>query len=296
MRCWVVDTKEQRQDGADGRTDHHDRHDRPNVLGHEWNSALGNVGAAKNEVDQTSVEVGLGEVFLTNNNSKGGDQWRNNTSSRNCSHEVSTKLIGWGTNTSSKSLGQKCSTGNVSCLVDWAAHVKCGHATNCKTKDNWTRSRQTAQEVHHAGVDCCHWTRNTQHNQANNGGGKQWVQEDCLQAIKVLWKTCKELLKTNDDITGKEAADDAAQEAKTNASATSINHASGRVDWKTLDSNHTCNKTRNQSRALADRLSNVSRKHWNHEAHCNAADDLKHCSKAVVVRCGRAEGSDTPEE
>ena len=254
------------------------------------------MGAAKNEVDQTSVEVGLGEIFLTNDNSKGGDQWRNNTSSRNCSHEVSTKLIGWGTNTSSKSLGQKCSTGNVSCLVDWAAHVKCGHATNCKTKDNWTRSRQTAQEVHHASVDCCHWTRNTQHNQANNGGGKQWVQEDCLQAIKVLWKTCKELLKTNDDITGKEAADDTAQEAKANTSATSINHASGRVDWKTLDSNHTCNKTRNQSRTLADRFSDVSRKHWNHKAHCNAANDLKHCSKAVVVRCGRAEGSDAPEE
>ncbi len=71
---------------------------------------------------------------------------------------------------------------------------------------------QRSQLMHggHKVAHCCHWTRKTQHNQANNSGRKQWVQEDCLQAVKVLWKTCKELLKTNDDITSKETADELA--------------------------------------------------------------------------------------
>ena len=64
VRRRIVNVEENGQDGSDGRAEHHDGHDGPDVLGHERNGALGDVGATKDEVDDTGVMILLAEVLL----------------------------------------------------------------------------------------------------------------------------------------------------------------------------------------------------------------------------------------
>ena len=68
------------------------------------------------------------------------------------------------------------------------------------------------------------------------------------------------------------------------------------VNGQALDGDHTGNETGNERRTLADGLSDVGRKHGNHEVHGNAADDLEHSGEAVVVGSRRIEGRDAPQE
>ena len=63
VRRRIVNVEEDGQDGSDGRTEHHDGHNGPDVLGHERNGALGDVGATKDEVDDTGVMILLAEVL-----------------------------------------------------------------------------------------------------------------------------------------------------------------------------------------------------------------------------------------
>ena len=77
VRRRIVNVEHNGQDRGDGGTEHHDGHDGPDVLGHERNSALGDVGATKDEVDDTGVMILLAEVLLADDDGKGGDQRRN---------------------------------------------------------------------------------------------------------------------------------------------------------------------------------------------------------------------------
>ncbi len=296
MRCRIVYAKEDGKDRSDGRTNHHDGHDRPNVLGHEGNSALGNVGATQDEVNDTSVVIFLAEVLLAHNNGEGGDQRRNDASGGNSSHEVGTKVIGVGANASRQSLGKQSSTSNVSSLVNRAAHVKGAHAANSQAKNNRARSREALQEVHHCGVNTSHGARNTEHDETHNEGGAQRIQEDSLKTIEVLRQLGKDLLQQQNYITGDKTTNDTTEEAKAHARATSVNEARVSVNRQAGDSNHTGNKARYQSRTLADGLSNVGREHRNHEVHGNAAHDLEHGSKGVVLLARRIVGVNAPQE
>ena len=75
-----------------------------------------------------------------------------------------------------------------------------------------------------------------------------------------------------------------------------VDHAGLGVNGQALDGDHTGNKTGDERRALADGLGDVGGKHGNHEVHGDAADDLEHSGKAVVVRRRRIEGRDAPQE
>lgn len=92
----IVDVEHNGQDRGDGGAEHHDGHDRPDVLGHERNGALGDVGATKNEVDDTGVVILLAEVLLADNDSEGGDQRRNDAGGGDGSHEVGAEVVGVG--------------------------------------------------------------------------------------------------------------------------------------------------------------------------------------------------------
>ena len=284
------------QDRSDRGTEHHDGHNRPDVLGHERNGALGDVGATKDEVNDTGVVILLAEVLLADNDSEGGDQRRNDAGSGDGSHEVGAEVVGIGANTGGQSLGEHSGTGDVSSLVDRAAHVKGAHAANGKTQDNGARGGQALEEVHHGGVDGSHGAGNAEHDQTDDGGREQRVQEDSLEAVQVLGQTGKDLLEQQDDITSEEATDDTAQEAEAHASATGVDHAGLGVNRQALDSDHTGNETGDERRALADGFGDVGGKHRNHEVHGDAADDLEHRSKAVVVRRRRIEGRNAPQE
>ena len=296
MGCRIVDVEHNGQDRGDGGTEHHDGHDGPDVLGHERNGALGDVGATKDEVDDTGVMILLAEVLLADDDGKGGDQRRNDAGGRDGSHEVGAEVVGFGADTSSQGLGEHGGTGDVSSLVDRAAHVKGAHATNSKTQDNSARGRQTLEEVHHGGVDGSHGAGDAEHDQTDDSSREQRVQEDGLEAVQVLGQTGKDLLEQQDDITSEEAADDAAEEAEAHARAASIDHVCIGVNGQALDGDHTGNKAGNERRALADGLGDVGGKHGNHEVHGNAADDLEHSGEAVVVGSRRIEGRDAPQE
>ncbi len=58
------------QDRSDRGTEHHDGHDGPDVLGHERNGALSNVGATKDEVDDTGVVILRLKYFLPTTTAK----------------------------------------------------------------------------------------------------------------------------------------------------------------------------------------------------------------------------------
>ena len=206
----IVDVEHDGQDRGDGRTEHHDGHDGPDVLGHERNGALGDVGATKDEVDDTGVVILLAEVLLADNDGEGGDQRRNDASGGDGSHEVGAEVVGIGANTGGQGLGEHSGTGDVSSLVDRATHVKGAHAADGKTQDNGARGGQALEEVHHGGVDGSHGAGNAEHDQADNSRREQRVQEDSLEAVQVLGQTGKDLLEQQDDIASEEAADDAA--------------------------------------------------------------------------------------
>ncbi len=84
---------------------------------------------------------------------------------------------------------------------------------------------------------------NAEHDQTDDGGREQRVQEDSLEAVQVLGQTGKDLLEQQDDITSEEATDDTAQEAEAHASATGVDHAGLGVNRQALDSDHTGNET-----------------------------------------------------
>ncbi len=98
-----MNVEEDGQDGSDRGTEHHDGHDGPDVLGHERNGALGDVGATKDEVDDTGVVILLAEVLLADNDGKGGDQRRNDAGGGDGSHEVGAEVIGIGADASFES-------------------------------------------------------------------------------------------------------------------------------------------------------------------------------------------------
>ena len=296
VRRRIVNVEHNGQDRSDRGTEHHDGHDRPDVLGHERNGALGDVGATKDEVNDTGVVILLAEVLLADNDGKGGDQRRNDAGGGDGSHEVGAEVVGIGANTGGQSLGQHSGTGDVSSLVDRAAHVKGAHAANGKTQDNGARGGQALEEVHHGGVDGSHGAGNAEHDQADDSGREQRVQEDSLEAVQVLGQAGKDLLKQQDDIAGEEAANDAAQEAEAHAGATGVDHAGIGVNRQALDGNHTGDETGDERRALADGLGDVSGEHGNHEVHGDTADNLEHRGKAVVVGSRRIKGRDAPQE
>ena len=296
VRRRIVDVEHNGQNRSDRGTEHHDGHDRPDVLGHERNGALGDVGATKDEVDDTGVVILLAEVLLADNDGEGGDQRRNDAGGGDGSHEVGAEVVGIGANTGGQSLGEHSGTGDISSLIDRATHVKGAHAADSKTQDNGARGGQALEEVHHGGVDGSHGTGNAEHDQADDSRREQRVQEDSLEAVQVLGQTGKDLLEQQDDITGEEATDDAAQEAEAHAGATGVDHAGLGVNRQALDGDHTGNKTGDERRALADGFGDVGGKHRNHKVHGDAADDLEHRSKAVVVRRRRIEGRNAPQE
>ena len=139
----------------------------------------------------------------------------------------------------------------------------------------------------------------TEHHETDNQRGEQRVQEDSLEAVQVLGQTGKDLLEQQDDIASEEAADDTAQEAETHTGAAGVNEH-GTVgsldDRQALNGDHTGDKAGDERRALADGLGDVGGKHRNHEVHGDAANDLEHRGKAVVVRSRRIEGRDAPQE
>ena len=295
----IVNVEHNGQDRSDRGTEHHDGHDGPDVLGHERNGALGDVGATKNEVDDTGIMILLAEVLLADDDGEGGDQRRNDASGGDGSHEVGAEVVGVGANTGGQGLGEHSGAGDVSSLVDRATHVKGAHAADGKTQDNGARGRQTLEEVHHGGVDGSHGAGNAEHDQTDDGGREQRVQEDSLEAVQVLGQTGKDLLEQQDDIASEEAADDAAQEAEAHTGAASVNER-GTVgpldDRQTLDGDHAGNKAGDERRALADGLGDVGGKHRNHEVHGDTTDNLEHRGKAVVVGSRRIEGRDAPQE
>ena len=238
----------------------------------------------------------LAEVLLADNDGEGGNQRRNDASGGDGSHEVGTEVVGVGADTGGQGLGEHSGTGDVSSLVDRAAHVKGAHAADGKTQDNGARGGQTLEEVHHSGVDGSHGAGNAEHDQADDGRREQRVQEDSLKAVQVLGQTGKDLLEQQDDIASEEAADDAAQEAEAHAGATGVDHAGIGVNRQALDGDHTGDKAGNERRALADGLGDVGGKHRNHEVHGDAADNLEHSGKAVVVGSRRIEGRNAPQE
>ena len=292
----VVNVEHNGQDRSDGGTEHHDGHDGPDVLGHKRNGALGDMGATKNEVDDTGVMILLAEVLLADDDGEGGDQRRNDASGGDGSHEVGAEVVGVGADTGGQGLGEHSGTGDVSSLVDRATHVKGAHAADGKTQDDGARGRQALEEVHHGGVDGSHGARDAEHDQTDDGGREQRVQEDSLEAVQVLGQTGKDLLEQQDDIAGEEAADDAAQEAEAHAGATGVDHTGIGVNGQTLDGDHAGNKAGDERRALADGLGDVGGEHRNHEVHGDTADNLEHRGKAVVVGSRRIEGRDAPQE
>ena len=296
VRRRIVNVEEDGQDGSDGRTEHHDGHDGPDVLGHERNGALGDVGATKDEVDDTGVMILLAEVLLADNDGEGGDQRRNDASGGDGSHEVGAEVVGLGADASFKSGTEQEGASSVSSLVDRAAHIKGAHAADGQAKDHRTGVTEALQEIHHTLVNGSHGAGNTEHDQADDGGRAQRIQKDCLQAIKARGNFRENLLEQQDDIAGEEAADDAAQEAEAHAGATGVDHAGLGVNRQALDGNHTGNETGDERRALADGFGDVGGKHRNHKVHGDAADDLEHRSKAVVVGSRRIKGRDAPQE
>ena len=292
----IVDVEHDGQDRSDGGAEHHDRHDGPDVLGHERNGALGDVGATKDEVDDTGVMIFLAEVLLADDDGEGGDQRRNDAGGGDGSHKVSAEVVGLGADTGGQGLGEHSGTGDVGSLVDRATHVKGAHAADGKTQDDSARGGQTLEEVHHGGVNGSHGAGDAEHHEADDSRREQRVQEDCLEAVQVLGQTGENLLEQQDDIASEEAADDAAQEAEAHAGATGVDHTGIGVNGQALDGDHTGNETGDERRALADGLGDVSGKHGNHEVHGNAADDLEHRSEGVVVRSRRIEGRDAPQE
>ena len=70
VRRRIVNVEHNGQDRSDRGTEHHDGHDGPDVLGHERNGALGDVGATKDEVDDTGVVILLAEVLLATTTAK----------------------------------------------------------------------------------------------------------------------------------------------------------------------------------------------------------------------------------
>ena len=296
MRRRIVNVEHDGQDRSDGGTEHHDGHDGPDVLGHERNGALGDVGATKDEVDDTGVVILLAEVLLADDDGEGGDQRRNDAGGGNGSHEVGAEVVGLGANTGGQGLGEHSRTGDVSSLVNRATHVKGAHAADSKTQDNGARGRQTLEEVHHGGVDGSHGAGDAEHDQTDDGSREQRVQEDSLEAVQVLGQTGKDLLEQQDDIASEEAADDAAKEAEAHAGATGVDHAGIGVNRQALDGDHTGDEAGDERRALADGLSDVGGEHRNHEVHGDAADNLEHSGKAVVVGSRRIEGRDAPQE
>ena len=238
----------------------------------------------------------LAEVLLADNDGEGGDQRRNDASGGDGSHEVGAEVVGLGADASFESGTEQEGASSVSSLVDRAAHIKGAHAADGQAKDHRTGVTEALQEIHHALVNGSHGAGNTEHDQADDGGRAKRIQEDCLQAIKARGNFRESLLEQQDDIASEEAADDAAQEAEAHTRASSVDHAGIGVDGKTLDGNHTGNKAGNERRALADGFGDVGGKHRNHEVHCDAADDLEHRSKAVVVRRRRIEGRNAPQE
>ena len=296
MRRRIVNVEHNGQDRGDRGTEHHDGHNGPDVLGHERNGALGDVGATKDEVDDTGVMILLAEVLLADNDGEGGDQRRNDASGGDGSHEVGAEVVGVGADTGGQGLGEHSGTGDVSSLVDRAAHVNGAHAADGKAQNNGARGRQTLEEVHHGGVDGSHGAGDAEHDQADDSSREQRVQEDSLEAVQILGQLGEDLLEQQDDIASEETADDAAQEAEAHAGAAGVDHAGLGVNGQALDGDHTGNKTGDERRALADGLGDVGGKHGNHEVHGDAADDLEHSGKAVVVRRRRIEGRDAPQE
>ena len=70
MRRRIVNVEHNGQDRGDRGTEHHDGHDGPDVLGHERNGALGDVGATKDEVDDTGVAILLAGSTLPTTTAK----------------------------------------------------------------------------------------------------------------------------------------------------------------------------------------------------------------------------------
>ena len=223
MGCRIVHAKEDGEDRGDRGADHHDGHDRPDVLGHERNGALSDVRAAQDEVDDTGIVIFLAKVLLAHNHGKGGDQRRNDAGGGNSSHEVRAKVVRIGANTCGESLGKHSGTGDVCGLVDRAAHVKGAHAANGQAQDNGTGGREALEEVHHGSIDSSHGTGDAKHNHTHNERGEQRVQENGLQTVEVLRQLGKNLLQQQDNVTRKETANDTAEEAEAHARATGVN-------------------------------------------------------------------------
>ena len=238
----------------------------------------------------------LAEVLLADDDGEGGDQRRNDAGGGDGSHEVSAEVVGLGADTGLECSTEQEGTSGVSSLVNRATHVKGAHAADGQAKDHRTGVTETLQEIHHALVNGSHGAGNTEHDQADDGSRAQRIQEDCLQAIKARGNFREDLLEQQNDIASEEAADDAAQEAEAHASATGVDHAGIGVNRQALDGDHTGDKAGNERRALADGLGDVSGEHRNHEVHGDAADDLKHRGKAVVVGSRRIEGRNAPQE
>ena len=292
----IVHAEEDGEDRGDGGTDHHDGHDGPDVLGHERNGALGDVGAAQDEVDDTGVMVFLAEVLLTNDDGEGGDQRRNDAGGRDGSHEVGAEVVGVGADAGGKSLGKQSGAGDVSSLVDRAAHVKGAHAADSQTEHDRAGGGQALQEVHHRGVDRGHGAGDTEHDETHDEGGAQRVQEDRLEAVEVLGQLGEDLLQQQDDVAGDETADDTAEEAETDTGATGVDEAGVSVDGQAGDGDHTGDEAGHEGRALADGLSDVGREHGHHEVHGDAADNLEHRGERVVLLACRVVGIDAPQE
>ena len=127
--------KKNGQDGSDGRAEHHDGHDGPDVLGHERNGALGDVGATKDEVDDTGVMILWLEVLLADVTAKGGDQRRNDASGGDAAMKLVPKCRSR-CRRSFESGTEQEGASSVSSLVDRAAHIKGAHAADGQAKDH----------------------------------------------------------------------------------------------------------------------------------------------------------------
>ncbi len=296
MRSGNVDAQQQGEHRGDGRGDHHDGHDGPDVLGHERDGALGDVGAAKDDVDDAGVMIFLGEVFLAGDDREAGNQRRNDAGGGDGGHERGAVSVLGRADASLKAGTQQHGAGYIGSLVDRTTHVDRAHAANSDAQGNSAGVLQAAKEVHHAVVDGDHGAGDAQHHKTNDERGEQRVQEDRLETVQVSGQFSEYLLQQQDDVTGKKTANDSAQETKAHAGTAGIDKTGLSRNGQTLDCDHTGDETRNQSGALSDGLGDISGQHGNHKVHSDAADGLKHGGERVVIRSGGIKRRDAPQE